>query len=207
MIPLPPSPHFYTLFTLLHTLTHSNTLLHTLTNSDTPFHTLPPPTLHFPYPSYHRVKPPLHVKVDEHCMQNHTKQHLHFYTLLINTTTKKNTGNRQTVRPQCISCNTAVAKSAGKHNFVSNPCSGAQLKRKFGGINWDRSILFVFDFALFMMQALITLNRIADTQIYNKFSTSPCLVFNTHLHFFRRGFTVFPLDSHEPESVKGGWLA
>ena len=100
MIPLPPSPHFYTLFTLLHTLTHSNTLLHTLTNSDTPFHTLPPPTLHFPYPSYHRVKPLLHVKVDEHCMQNHTKQHMHFYTLLINTTAKKNTGNRYT---KCLS--------------------------------------------------------------------------------------------------------
>ena len=85
MIPLPPSPHFYTLFTLLHTFTHSYT----------PFHTLPPPTLHFPYPSYHRVKPPLHVKVDEHCMQNHTKQHMqHFYTLLINIITKKNTENR-----------------------------------------------------------------------------------------------------------------
>ena len=85
--------------TLLHTLIHSShsktlfTLLHTFTHSYTFFHTLPPPTLHFPYPSYHRVKPPLHVKVDEHCMQNHTKQHLHFYTLLINTTTKKNTGS------------------------------------------------------------------------------------------------------------------
>ena len=102
MIPLPPSPHFYTLFTLLHTLTHFYkpfTLLYTLPHSNTPFYTLPPPTLHFPYPSYHRVKPPLHVKVDEHCMQNHTKQHLHFYTLLINITTKKNTGNRYTKIP------------------------------------------------------------------------------------------------------------
>ena len=94
MIPLPPSPHFYTLFTLLYTL------LHTFTHSYTLFHTLPPPTLHFPYPSYHRVKPLLHVKVDEHCMQNHTKQHMHFYTLLINTTAKKNTGNRYT---KCLS--------------------------------------------------------------------------------------------------------
>ena len=97
MIPLPPSPHFYTLFYTLHTLAHSYTLLHTLhtlPHSNTPFHTLPPPTLNFPYPSYHRVKPPLHVKVDEHCMQNHTKQHMHFNTLLINITTKKNTRNR-----------------------------------------------------------------------------------------------------------------
>ena len=53
MIPLPPSPHFYTLFHPLHTLAHSYTLLHTLPHFYTLFtlfHTLIHPSTLFLLP-------------------------------------------------------------------------------------------------------------------------------------------------------------